>query len=323
MRARRSVLCVVFTVVVGFVSVPAMAQDWSGSGRVKGVVTDIDGSPIQGAQVFFLMVVNPDTGPPPFITNKKGKFSFLGIKGGPWWVRVEAEGYYVWKSPQPVDVYSTGVSDPVDAKLEPVPQEELVARARYEANTFLEAGDAKAAEGDFAGARADYETALEELEESDYPVVLSSIAATYMNEGDVDQARATLERSLAVDDSHVPSLKVMCAILAAEGNMEEAEALLAKIPEDEVMHPATLTNLGLAHFNKGEMEQAKSYLDRTLRDHPDVGPAYYYRGLANLNLGDTSAAKSDFETFLELEPESPQAAEAKEYLSYLTEDSGS
>jgi hypothetical protein len=43
----------------------------------------------------------------------------------------------------------------------------------------------------------------------------------------------------------------------------------------------------------------------------------------NLSLGDGPAAKGDFERFVELEPESPQAAEAKEYLSYLSaEDTG-
>ena len=177
-----------------------------------------------------------------------------------------------------MDVYSSGVSEPVEVEMERIPQEELVARSRYEANTFLQDGDAKADEGDFAGARAEYEKALGQLEESDFPVVLSSIAATYMNEGNIDQAKATLERSLALDPAHVPSLKTMCAIAAAEGNLAYAEELLAKIPEDEVMHPTTLMNMGLANFNEGNMEQAKVYMDRTVRDHPEVGTTYYYRG---------------------------------------------
>ena len=320
MILRRSV---VLLVLAALTAAPGAAQDWSGSGRVKGTVTDLDGNPIEGAQVSYRMVIDPETGPPPFITNKKGRYSFLGIKGGPWWIRVDAEGYYVWKSPAPVDVYSSGVSDPVEVEMEKIPQEELVARSRYEANTFLEDGDAKADAGDFAGARADYEKALGQLEEVDYPVVLSSIAATYMNEGNIDEAKATLERALAIDPTHVSSLKMMCAIEAAQGNLEEAEALLAKIPEDEVLHPTTLMNMGLANFNEGNMDIAKVYMDRTIRDHPEVGTAYYYRGLIDLNLGDTDAAKADFEKFLELEPESPQAAEAKEYLSYLTGGDGS
>jgi len=320
MYLRRSV---VLLVLAALTAVPGAAQDWSGSGRVKGTVTDLDGQPIEGAQVFYRMVIDTETGPPAFITDKKGRFSKLGIKGGPWWVRVEAEGYYIWKSPQPVDVYTSGVSEPVEVEMEKIPQEELVARSRYEANTFLENGDAKADEGDFAGARAEYEKALGQLEESDHPVVLSSIAVTYLNEGNIDQAKATLERSLALDPSYVPSLKSMCAIVAAEGNLEQAEELLAQIPDDEVMHPTTLMNMGLANFNLGNMEEAKVYMDRAIRDYPDVGTAYYYRGLIDLNLGDTAAAKSDFEKYLELEPDSPQAAEAKEYLSYLTGGDGS
>ncbi len=323
MNARRSFVLFIVAVAIILISNSVMAQEWSGSGRVKGTVTDLDGNPIKGAQVSYRMLIDPEAGPPPFVTDKKGRFSFLGLKGGKWWVRVEAEGYQIWKSPVPVEVFSTGVSDPVEPQLEKIPKEELVARSRYEAGTFLEDGDAKAEEGDFAGARADYEKALTQLDESDYPVVLSSIAVTYLNEGNTDQAKATLDRALAIDDSHVPSLKIKCAIIAAEGNLVEAEALLAKIPEDEVMHPTTLMNLGLANFNNGDMEQAKSYMDRTLRDYPEVGTPYYYRGLIDLNLGDTDAAKSDFEKFLELEPDSPQAAEAKEYLGYLAGGDGS
>ena len=82
------------------------AQDWSGSGRVRGKVTGPDGKPIAGAKVYYRMVENPEAGPPPFITNKSGAFSFLGLKGGAWLVGVEADGFKPWSSPAPVEVYS-------------------------------------------------------------------------------------------------------------------------------------------------------------------------------------------------------------------------
>jgi tetratricopeptide (TPR) repeat protein len=233
---------------------------------------------------------------------------------------VEAEGHYPWTNPLPVEVYSTGVSPPVVAKMEPIPKEELVAMARGEANEFLKAGDALVDGGDYAGARAKYEEALTVLEEEDFPLVYGAIANTYMGEGNMEGAEQMADKALAIDEDFVGALKIKCSLAAAAGNLDEAEALLGKIPDDEVMHPNTLINMGLANFNKGEMDKAKLYLDRTIRDYPDLGQPYYFRGLTYLNLADNEAAKADFERFIELEPDSPQAAEATEYISYLSSE---
>lgn len=319
MALRRMLFVVVALVLAGG---QALAQDWSGSGRVRGTVMDQDGNPIVGAQVHYRMVADRESGPPPMVTDKKGRFSMLGVKGGMWLVGVEADGYQTWMSPAPVEVFSTGVSPPVEVVLEALPMEELVARSRAEANAFLEAGDDLLTNGDAAGARAQYDKALELLEEVDFPVVYTAIANTYLSEGDMKAAEAQADLALAIDDNWVDALKVKCAIAAAEGRLEEAETLLARIPEDEVVHQNTLVNIGLAHFNNGEMEEALVFLDRTIRDHPDFGQVYYFRGLVNLNLNDAAAAKADFERFLELEPDSAQAVEAKEYLGYLTQEGG-
>jgi hypothetical protein len=322
MKALRKMLLIATATALVATAGPAWAQDWAGSGRVKGVVTDTDGKPVAGAQVIYRMLNDPESGPPPMVTNKKGKFSMLGLKGGSWTVRVEAEGYYPWITPAPVEIFSTGVSPAVEAVLEALPQEVLVAKGREEANQFLKTGDELMDAGDAAAARAQYEQAIDVVAEVDYPVIYSAIANTYLSEGNLEAAEAKADEALAIDEDWVAALKVKCAIAAAEGRLEDAEALLGRIPNDEVINPNTLVNLGLAHFNRGEMEQAVVYFDRTTRDHPDFGQVYYFRGLTHLNLSQTDAARADFQRFLELEPDSPQAAEATEYLGYLAQQGG-
>jgi len=302
-------------------SVPVSAQEWAGSGRVTGTVTDPEGQPIKDAKVQFLMWPDREAGPPPMVTNKKGKFSFLGIKGGSWIVVVEADQYRPWESPLPVEVYSSGVSEAVEVVLEPMPAEELQAVRRYEASQHLEKGDELAEQGDLVGARAEYERALEQLGDEDDPVALAAIASTYLNEGETESAKAALRQSLAINPDHVASLKAMCAIEAAEGRVDEAEAMLARMPADEPIHPTTLINIGMTHYNQGEMEEAKPFLDRALAQEPKIPVAYYYRSLVELSLGDTVAARNDLERFVELAPDHPQAAEANEYLSHLREGS--
>jgi hypothetical protein len=94
---------------------PASAQEWAGSGRVKGVVTDTDGEPIRGALVTYRMVQDRDTGPAPFVTDKRGRYSFHGLRGGLWFVRAEAEGFDVWEGTS--EVFSSGAPEVLEIEL--------------------------------------------------------------------------------------------------------------------------------------------------------------------------------------------------------------
>jgi len=323
MTARRGLCFVIAGLLMVGLAGEVAAQDWAGSGRVKGTVTATDGTPIAGAKVYFRMLADGEAGPPPFTTNKKGAYGFLGLKGGTWVVRVEADGYYPWSSPEPVEVYSTGVSDPVDAKLEPVSAEELAALARYQANENLRAGDELVAKGDFAGARAEYEKALATVQEIDKPVVLSVIGATCLNEGKIDDAKQAYEQALAIDPKHVESLKGMCNIVAYQGDMALADQLYARIPADEPIHPNILITMAMGHFNQGDTDAAKALLDRAIRDAPGDALAHYYRGLTKLSLGDNEAGRADLERSLELDPNHREAASARDFISQLGGGSGS
>jgi len=323
MTARRILCLIVAGLLWGGLAAEVAAQDWAGSGRVKGTVTATDGTPIAGAKVYFRMLADREAGPPPFTTNKKGAYGFLGLKGGTWVVRVEADGYYPWSSPEPVEVYSTGVSDPVDAKLEPVSAEELAALARYQANENLRAGDELVAKGDFAGARVEYEKALATVQDIDKPVVLSVIGATCLNEGKIDEAKHAYEQALAIDPKHVESLKGMCNIVAYQGDMALADQLYARIPADEPIHPNILITMAMGHFNQGDTDTAKALLDRAIRDNPGDALAHYYRGLTKLSLGENDAARADLARSLELDPNHREAANARDFISKLGGGSGS
>jgi len=312
-------VALVAALVVTMGAQDVFAQAWSGAGRAKGVVTDHEGNPVKGAKVELVMILDRDTGPPALTTDKKGKFSKLGLKGGTWWVKVNADGFKLWTGPY--EIYSHSAPENLEVKLEPLAEEVLRAQKQFKAQDRLDAAKELAAKGDLEGARAEYLAAIDELDQQDHPVVLAVLASTYMGEGDMTKAKEILQQSLAINPEHISSLKTMAAIYAAEGNMEGAEALLAKIPADEVIHANTTMNLGMAHYNKGEMEQAKNFLDRTIRDHPDVPLAYYFRGLINLSL-EPDAAKVDFKKFIELAPDLPQVAEAQEYLTYLEAPAG-
>ncbi len=292
------------------------AQAWSGSGRIRGSVVDSEGNPVSGAKVYFKMLSDPDIGPPPFVTDKKGAYAFLGLKGGQWRVHAEAEGYRPNKDVL-AEVYSSGVSDPIVLTLEKLPEEDLKALARWEANQFLKDGDELRKKGEYAAARAKYETAMQELQPADHPTVLAAMAGTYLSESKVAEAKTLLERSLAIDPNHVGSLKAMLAIVASEGDVATAETMLTRVPGTDEIDANTLINIGMSHYNKGAADKARPFLDRCVATHPDHPLARYFRGLVLLNVGANAEAAADFEKFIELAPNAPEVAQAKEFLGYL------
>ena len=72
-------------------AMPLAAQDWAGTFRISGTVSDEEGNPIEGATVE-LFLGSPGRGPESFVTKKNGRWAFLGIKTGVWTVKGLKEG---------------------------------------------------------------------------------------------------------------------------------------------------------------------------------------------------------------------------------------
>ncbi len=105
--------------VLGLVSVllvnaPAFAQ-----GRVTGTVKDSGDHPVKGATI---TAENPNAAPSSFVgtTDAKGRFAFLGLRGGEWVITAQAPGF------QPTRVrlmtHTMGTNPAVQLTLEPLPE---------------------------------------------------------------------------------------------------------------------------------------------------------------------------------------------------------
>jgi len=292
-----------------------LAQQWSGTGRVSGVITDPDGAPVVGAVVTYRVADDPEAGPAPFVTDEKGEYRFAGLKSGNWVITVEAEGFLPIP-PQKTFVYAT-MNDALRIQLERVPEEVLRARKRAETTKVLLKGDQLRTEGKLEEAREAYTRALADLEESEQPLVHAALADILLHEGQTEAARQHLARALEIEPGNAPALIGMMAILVEDGKEAEAETLLGRLPADQPVPAALMMRLAQHHYNGDDMEGAKGILDRTLRDHPETAIAYYFRGLTELNLNLVDTAREDLARFLELAPDHPEAAAARDVLSYL------
>jgi Tfp pilus assembly protein PilF len=293
----------------------ASAQAWAGKGRVQGKVTGPDGEPLEGVKVTLLKGGVEGEGPEPQPTNKKGSWSYLGLTGGAWTVILEYEG--MLRSEGTVHVSEFSVNPQVKIEMKPIPEEALEQAAADERRQLLDRGNSLLEQGKLAEARAAYMQVMDLIEESQHPALLRGIARTYYQEGDVDQAIASLEKALAVAPEDEETLRLAINLLVASSREADAQAYMERLPQGTKMDPNTLLNLGIQHFNDNDFEGALGYFNQTVEENPDMADAYYYRGLTNLNLSHNEQAKADFKKLLEIDPDHANAGEAQQFLEYL------
>lgn len=320
-RSLKAVLLAALLLVVG---VPVWGQAWAGKGRLQGQVKDESGKPIQGAKVTLRIGterVDPNAdGPASLTTDKNGKWSTLGLAGGAWGVLIEKEGYMV--SEGQIKVNEFGPAQPIIVTLKVIPKEVIQQAEKQseagQAKGALERGNALLGQGKYAEARAAYEEGMAKLPDTSlHASILRAIADTYGKEGNTDQAVATLKKSLELAPDDPVTLQLLVNVLASAGREEEAQAYMAKLPAGTTVDPAIILNLGIKAFNAGKMEEAFKEFDRAVKENPQLPDAYYYRALVYLNQDKKAEAKADFQKLIELDPNHPNAAEAREFLKDL------
>lgn len=294
-------------VLLGAIALEAPAQDWRGSGRIEGVVTDEAGQPLEGATLKAECAARG--GGTTLKTDKKGRFVLGGVVACNWAFDIHAEGF----EPRNIAVNLPGES----ARLAPVkvplkrpagPPPELRAAA--------EKADAAYKEGRFADARAEYEKLLA-LRPDLAATVHQQIGFSYVQEKQYEKAVAELEKVLASDPGNA-QIRAIAAQAALEGKLvAKARELLATLDESQVQSADVFFNMGINFFNAGETGDAIAYFGKAMAKDPAHVDAYYRRALAYLGKGQMAEAKADFQKVVELQPEGEMATMARKALEQL------
>ena len=290
-------------------AVPALAQDWKGSGRMEGKVLDAEGKPLAGVSV---KVNLPERGGGTTLTtDKKGRWAIGGIASGNWEVDFEAPGYVIKKVTVNLASEASRLP-PVEVKLEKA----APAGPPPEVREALERGDAAFKAGRFAEARAEYEKLLA-LRPDIADTLYRQIAFTYSREGNYARAVEYLEKVLQANPADA-ELRLLTAQEALRGGMlDKGLEMLKGVDDSSVKDPAVFFNVAALLLNAQKQEEAVAYLTKAIAVDPAYVDGYFQRGLAYLGLGKTAEARADFNKVIELAPTSPQADTAKKALAQI------
>jgi tetratricopeptide (TPR) repeat protein len=329
----RSLKPVALAVLAVACALPLLAQDWVGHGRVQGIVKDEAGKPIAGAKVTLRpgsTGVDPaNPGPPPLTTDKNGRWTMLGLGGGPWGVLIEADGYIT--SEGKINVEEEGPpapAVPVTLKALSKEQKEPAKPSKAQiANESITKGNDLLNQQKYAEARAEYQKALEQVDPANQAGILRGIASTYYKESTeaktkeeknqkVDLAVAALKQALDLKPGDPDTLQLLVNLLVTSGRDADAKVYIAQLPADKV-DPDMMLNIGIKAYNAKQLPKALDSFNQVITIKPELPEPYYYRGLVYLQMGKTAEAKADFKKLLELDPNSKFAKEAQEYLKDL------
>jgi Flp pilus assembly protein TadD len=76
-------------------------------------------------------------------------------------------------------------------------------------------------------------------------------------------------------------------------------------------------NQGVILWNAGKIAEAKKQFEGAVAANPEHAESHYQLGMALVNEGNLPGAATEFETYLKLAPNGPNAATAKGILSTI------
>jgi Flp pilus assembly protein TadD len=154
--------------------------------------------------------------------------------------------------------------------------------------------------------------------------LMQVMAQAYYRAGDLPKAIATLEQLSASDTAATADAAgtgrdlLLVNLYLEHGDVDKARALLEKLPPNAVSDPLVYTNIGILFLNKKNPADASTYFTKAITLDPKRAESYYYRGLAEVQVKKTAEARSDFQQVIALAPDSTEAHDAKQMLDALT-----
>jgi len=318
MNKFKSLFFIIFLICIYFLlNLLVYSQAGRGIARISGKVLDEEGNPIQSAKITLIFLQNEDV-IRETKSDKKGKWSIMGLGSGQWRLEVSAEGY--------------------------IPYQKVIFVSQIEKNPTIVVTLKKIEKPDIKGAKGielfdkasilfeekKYEEAIKYFQKfldknPEFYQIHFNIGNCYKELGEFEKALE--EYNIVLENINIDKeegIKTKAKTLAAIGecylikdDLNSAQNYFKKSlelnPKDEIL----AYNVGEIYFAHQKLDEAIKYYELACQIKSDWSDAYYKLGLVYLNKADYSKAKENFEKFLELEPDTERSANVKNILTYI------
>jgi len=321
---------------------------------VRGHVTGDDGKPLAGADI---VLVNKDNGQKfTMKTDKNGDFVNIGVTFGSYHLTVNKDGKVLYNHDIAADgedkdldinIPKAQAQQKQEALKQLTPEQRKQIEEQQKAaeaertkvanlNQMLATADAAEKAGNLDQAISTYKQATEA--DATQPVLWARLGGAYLAAGGKaagDRAAATEDYTQAVD-AFKKAIALNGSVAGYHNNLGQAYAKLGKTDEAMAEYTAAAQldpanaglyyyNLGAILTNAGKLEEANAAFDKAIAADPNRAEAYYWKGvnlLSKATLKDNKmiavpGTAESLNKYLELAPNGPHAASAKELLTSI------
>lgn len=198
-----------------------------------------------------------------------------------------------------------------------LPSEEEQDKLTPEAVEAFNNGVNAARAGNLGQAAGQFRQAIELAPES--AAAHLALAELLLRQGDAAEAAALADTAVELAPDSPRALK---ARSEAYAELEEPEKAAEARTAYEAVVPEAVNERLLAEaqraYNRGELERAEERLTELLERQPENAQAHYLFGLCRIYQGDPAGARPHLERFLELAPDSPDTATARDLLAGIS-----
>jgi tetratricopeptide (TPR) repeat protein len=310
---RRSLFGAFVLAAVGtflFVAPSASAQ----TGAVKGRVLDAEGQPIDGARITIQSV---DSMSRKYETksNRKGEFFQIGLSPGNYKVSAEKD-----KLSQSFDI-RVRLGDPIDVKFVLAPGAGVTssaeaAKLEAQIRAAFDEGVALSNAGKSEEAIAKFNEVI---------AIAPKCASCYANIGSIhlraqeyDEAETAYKQALEIDVDMVPAYTGLMNVYNAQRKFDQAETMADQAAKRSAMagggaggNAEALYNQGVVQWNANKFEEARQHFLQAAEADPTHAEARFMLGKVYINLGKLAESAAEFEAYLNMAPNGPNAQEAK------------
>ncbi len=178
-------------------------------------------------------------------------------------------------------------------------------------------------EGGQAFQAGDKDTALAKFEQaagldSSLTDAHHAVATLRLAKGDYEVSAAAAEKALAMGSEDVRTLRVLYDAYDALGLSDQLAEIAPRLAAvDPDFGGPKLLEQAAALWNAGNAGKAVALSRLALSMDPTLAKAYYFIGLHHLSSGENAEARAALAKFVEMAPEDPEAATAKEMMAYI------